>query len=247
MNGDFKKEVKEIERLIKEDNVEELSKILYSNENLRNNFNKLNHNSIIPCYPFPDFVYKILLHFAVKQRCLKVVEYLLSQDFVDKSICNTKEENIYYIICLMKGEEELFSIIERKVPHKLILSKILDTKTNLFHLVCEKNTLFIVNRIYEILESLQIDLTTIKKSIMNYGIKNQDFEVIKYLLSIDGIRVNGDLLFQAIGFCNFEIIVYLLNIYLNQFVNRKKISQKTISLRSAYHHFHSLIAIKPHQ
>ena len=101
-----------LKRLIKEDNVEELSNFLNSNELLRKNFN--------------TFLYRNdkewpLLHAAVREKSQKVVEYLLSQDFVDKTICNSNNENIYFVICRIRGAEELFSIIERKVSHHLLL------------------------------------------------------------------------------------------------------------------------------
>ena len=85
------------------------------------------------------------LHIAVREKSQKVLEYLLSQDFVDKTICNSNEENIYHITCKLRGEEQLFSIIERKVPHKHLLNNS-NTNSNAFHIACELNNIFIVKK-----------------------------------------------------------------------------------------------------
>ena len=191
-----------IEELIKEDNVEELSIILDSNDNLRNNFNCFLSSLEIP-----------LLHFAVQENSERVVEYLLSQDFVDKNITNYNDENIYHIICRIRGAEELFSIIERKVPHHLLLD---NSKygINAFHIACEKNNIFIVKRI---LETLQFNLTPIKTYAINWARQNNDIDVIKYVLSIVGILLNDDFsLLGVLGDSNIDLIVYLLNIFLCQ-------------------------------
>ena len=66
-----KEEVERLERLIKEDNVDELSILLNSNHNLRNNFNTFQiHQYNIFTFETP------LLHFAVRENSQKVVEYL---------------------------------------------------------------------------------------------------------------------------------------------------------------------------
>ena len=217
-------EVKKLERLIRDDKVDELSNILNSNDILRNNFNTFLTNRAAKAP---------LLLYAVRRKRQKVVEYLLSQDFVDKYICNKYGENIYHVICGVKGAEELFSIIERKVPHHLLLNnsnyngmnELIDERTALdiflfkrdvFDIACEKNNVFIVKRVHEILETLQLDLTPIKNSAMEYATRNKDIEVIKYFLSIYGIQLKYDLLFEAIRSSTFDIIVYLLNIYLCQ-------------------------------
>ena len=192
-------------RLIKEDNVEELSTLLSSNDRLRNNFN----NSLSLECP--------LLHFAVQENCQKVVEYLLSQDFVDKTICDEIGENIYHVICRIRGAEQLFSIIERKVPHHLLLHNSLGEK-NAFAIACKENNVFIVKRVHEILETLQLDSTPITNWNIIYALRhNHDIEVIKYILSIDGIQIQIEVeLFYAIHFLTFDIVVYLLNVYLCQ-------------------------------
>ena len=204
-----KEERERLERFIEEDNVDELSKILNSNHNFRN-FNYKYR------YQLP------LLLFAVKTNCQKVVEYLLSQVFIDKTICDTTGGNIYHVICRIRGAEELFSIIERKVPHHLLLDKILGGM-NAFDIACKKNNVFIVKRAHEILETLQFDLTSIKRNAIYYAIENDDIEVIKYVLSIDGIQLDTSILGRAIeNFkfdiveLNIEVVVYLLNIYLCQ-------------------------------
>ena len=203
-------EVRRLKILIKEDNVDELSNILNSNDNLRNNFNMFLSSKN------PTFTQMPLLHFVVQEKSQKVVEYLLSQDFVDKTICNFNGENIYHVICRIRGAEELFSIIEKKVPHHLLLdnSHHLLSGKRVFLIACKLNNIFIVKRIHEILESSQVDLTPIKKRALKYAINNQDIEVIKYILSIDGIQLNDDILFRALGYSKFEVVVYLLNIYL---------------------------------
>ena len=109
-----------------------------------------------------------------------MVEYLLFQDFVDKSICNEEGENIYHVVCKIRGEEELFSMIERKVPHNLILNHSLYGNIA-FDFACEFNNIFIVKRVYEIMQSLQVDLTQIKNNAMQYAIKNKYIKVIKYI------------------------------------------------------------------
>ena len=161
-------EAKELERLIKEDNVDELSKILNANKNLQNYFNSSNKGA--PFQPrFP------LLLVAVKEKSQKVVEYLLSQDFVDKSVCNSMGENIYHVICRKRGAEQLFSIIERNVPHHLLLDES-DSEVNAFDIACKKNNISFVKRVHEILESLQLDFTPSKfikkvRCTMHYAIK----------------------------------------------------------------------------
>ena len=199
-----------LERLIEEDNVNEVSKILNLNHKLRNNFNKF----IISKMP--------LLLFAVKSNCQKVVEYLLSQDFVDKTIRDTTGENIYHVICRIRGAEELFSIIERKVPHHLLLNNS-SFGMNAFHIACKENNIFIVKRVHEILQTLQFDitlqqfdLTSIKRNAISHAIENDDIEVLKYVLSIKEIQFDASILFRAIENSKFDVVVYLLNVYLCQ-------------------------------
>ena len=67
---------------------------------------------------------------------------------------------------------------------------------------------------HEILETLQLDLTQINYDAMYHAIINNDFEVIKYVLSIDGIRLNDDILLRTIMSSTFDVVVYLLNVYL---------------------------------
>ena len=194
----------ELERLIKEDNVEELTIILNSNDIIRNNFNTFLCDSLNRKIP--------ILHFAVEENSQKVVEYLLSQDFVDKSIVDTNNENIYHVICGIRGAEELFSIIERKVPHLLLLHNTMDG-INAFDIACKENNIFIVKRVHEILETLQqVDLTSIINNAMKYAIIDNDIEVIKYVSPIDKIQ----LLFEKIRNLPFNIVVHSLNIYLCQ-------------------------------
>ena len=204
-------EVKRLENLIKEDNVEGLSNILNSNENLRNNFNTFlssgQQRIYLPTEGIP------LLHFAVMSISQKVLEYLLSQDFVDKTICSYTEENIYHIVCRLRGEEELFSIIERKVPHNL-LSQNFDLNVNTLEVACANNNIFIVKRVYEILKSLQLNFTHTKNRSLGWALYNGDIEVIKYVLSISAIT--NESLLTAIGRFNIEIVVLLMNAYLCQ-------------------------------
>ena len=202
-----KEEVKRLEKLIKEDNVEELSNILNLNENLRTNFN--NFLSSFDSLP--------LLLLSVQLNAQKVVEYLLSQDFVDKSIISYRDENIYHVVCRIRGGDKFFSIIERKVPHNLILNSSCyysDEGMNAFHYACELNNIFIVKRVHEILESLQVDLIHIKNNSRDYAVRNKDIEVIKYILSI--VQINDEVLFDAIENFKIDIVVYLLNVYLCQ-------------------------------
>ena len=212
-------EVKRLGRLIEEDNVDELSNILNSNEILRNNFNS--------CTAGRSFSKLPLLLYAVQEKSQKVVEYLLSQDFVDKYICNSLGDNIYHVVCRIRGAEQLFSFIERKVPHNLLNNSLNETngrkvfdishyRRSAFHIACKENTVFIVKRVHEILESLQANLTIIKNNTMYYAIKNNDIEVIKYVLSIDGVQLKDDILYEAIRSLKFDIVVYLLNVYLCQ-------------------------------
>ena len=199
-----------LRKLIKEDNVEEFERILNSNKLFQNTFNTL---CVTPKFYEPELPILLL---AVKDKSQKIVEYLLSLDIVDKTICNIKGENIYHIICKIRGAEELFSIIERIVPQNLILNNSF-LGGNAFHYACKKNNIFIVKRLYEILESFQVDLTQIKNYTMRFAIKNKDnIEVIKYILSIDGIQLNDADIFLAIKFLNIDIIVYLMNFYLCQ-------------------------------
>ena len=112
----------------------------------------------------------------------------------------------------MRGAEELFSIIERKVSHHLLLNNSY-FKWNAFDIACKSNNVFIVKRVHEILETLLLDLTPIVNNAMEYAIINKDIEVIKYILSIDGVQLNDDLLLRTIMTSKFDIIVYLLNVY----------------------------------
>ena len=208
--ANVKEEVWRLVKFIKEDNVDEVSKILNSNDNLRSKFNSLYYFSNIPergLYgEFP------LLHIVVQAKSQKVAEYLLSQDFVDKTIRNFDNENIYHVICRIRGAEELFSIIERKVPHHLLLNNSYVGR-NPLNIACERNNIFIVKRVHEILQSLQVDLTPFKRKL-GFVLENDDIEVIKYVLSIDGIQLNDSTLYRAIGNFKFDIVVYLLNSYL---------------------------------
>ena len=197
-------EVEQLIRLIKEDNVKEVSNFLNSHDYFRDNFNIIQEM---------NFLSTPVLHIAVHEKSQKVVGYLLSQDFVYKSICNSNGENIYHVICSIRGEEELFSIIEKKVPHEILLDNS-NNKVNAFHIACEVNNIFIVKKVYEILASLKVDLTQIKLNVMNYALNTDDIDVIKYILSIDGIYLNNRLLFVAIKSSKFDIVVYVLNNYL---------------------------------
>ena len=220
----MEEEKREIRRLIKEDNVEEIEGIFNSHKLLQITFNTLHNDYLEAEQPLLRFTIRKpkepLLLFAVQEKSQKVVEYLLSQDFVDKSICNRGGENIYHVVCKIRGAEELFSMIERKVPHNLILNEAhygnLRFGKNVFNDACEFNNVFIVKRVYEIIESLQVDLTHIKNNTMKYAILNKDIEVIKYILSIDGIQLNDEVLFDAIEFSTIDIVIYLLNFYLYQ-------------------------------
>ena len=163
-------------KLIKEDNVDELTKILISKE-MQHNFN----------VPYSRTQQPLLL-FAVEIQSIKVVEYLLSQDFVDKFICNSDRENIYHIVCSIRGKraEKLFSIIESKVSHLLLLNNT-NYKMNAFQIACHENaTLFIVKRIYEIMKNLKVDL------------------------------IDEDVIFDSIRYSKFNKVVWLLNAYLYQ-------------------------------
>ena len=178
------KELERLERLIKEDNVEELTTILTSDENLRNNFNTFRSR-----YNQPNVVSFILilplLHIAVYENSQKVLEYLLSQDFVDKTIRNEHRENIYHAICRTKEiTEQIFSIIERKVPHHLLLDSGLLQRNIPFEIACEMNNLFIVQSVHRILEKFcsKDDLISILNNASDYVIRNKDIQVIKYLL-----------------------------------------------------------------
>ena len=52
---------------------------------------------------------------------------------------------------------------------------------------------------------------------MHNALRNKDIEVIKYVLSIDGIQLYDDVLVLAINFYStFDIVVHLLNVYLCQ-------------------------------
>ena len=192
-------EKRKLRKEIMEDNVEEFKRILNSNKLLQNTFNKVRiqiQTSLEPEQP--------LLLFAVQEKSQIVVEYLLSQDFVDKNICNGEGDNIYHVVCGM----------------------------NAFHIACQLNNVFIVKRVYEILESLQLDLTEIKNNAIKYAIRNEDIEVIKYILSIDGIQIDEEVLFDAVGYSKIDIVVYLLNFYLCQSIPSH--------LHNQFHIFHFL-------
>ena len=229
-----KKEVERLERLIKEDNVEELSNILNSNEKLRNNFNNFR---IYPKCKLP------LLHFAVHENSQKVLEYLLSQYFVDKTICgDNSEENIYHVVCRIRGANELFSMIERIVPHNLIYT--LDrygVRAVVFYIACLENNIFIVKRVYEILKTLQPDfaIQDDHETISSCALENQDVEVVEYILSLGGIQLNDNTLFQAIRYSKFDIIVYLLNVYLCQSIPSLLHNQFHIFQFSNHHHYNN--------
>ena len=219
-------EIKRLEGLIKEDNAGELEKILNSNHSLQNCFNrqyfKTTSQSFSSNFFHEIFLGRSLLLLAVKEKRQKVVEYLLSQDFVDKNICASMGENIYHVVCKIRGAEQLFSIIERNVPHHLLLMDSID-RMNAFDIACKENNIFIVKRVHEILESLQLNLTPIKcrtineikNSAIGFALNNKDIEVTKYVLSMDRIQLN-DRLFSTIEYLKFDIVVCLLNAYLCQ-------------------------------
>ena len=200
-------------RVIREDNVNELSTILNSNENYRNNFNTFQARMMNS--QRAHFMFMPLLHVAVQQKSQRVVEYLLSQDFVDKNICNAYGENIYHVVCSMRGAEQLFSMIERNVPHHLFLNNS-NFRINAFHIACKENNIFIVKRMYEIMETLKVDLTQTKLLAMKYALLGQDFDTIEYVSSIEGVQLNDNLLLQSIRYSTIEIVVHLLNISLRQ-------------------------------
>ena len=193
-------------KLIKEDNVKELTKILNSNE-LQQNFNVLLSDTQQP-----------LLLFAVEMQSIKVVEYLLSQDFVDKFICNSKRENIYHIVCSIRWmrAEKLFSIIESKVSHLLLLNNT-NYKMNAFQIACHENaTLFIAKRIYEIMKNLEVDLSHFTRGAMDFALRFKDVHMLKFVSFIDGIKLHESVILNAIGFYKFDVVVSLLNAYLYQ-------------------------------
>ena len=176
------REVDRLERIIRGDYIAKLTKFLNSNEHLRTNFNTFRtYNTKLP-----------LLILAGQEKSRKVIKYLLSQDFVDKTICNANRENIYHIVCRIRGAIRLFSIIEKKVPHHLLLDYTLDA-LSAFYIACKENNISIVKRVYEILESLQVDLTKIKNNSMRYTLSN-NIEVIKYVSSIPGVIICVNLL-----------------------------------------------------
>ena len=205
----------DLQRIVSEDNVETLTNILNSNDNLRNNFNRL-HTTNPVIFHIQSLGRMPLLHLAVFFKSQRMIEYLLSQDFVDKRVAGSNGGNVYHIICAKRGEEELFSIIEQKFPHHLLLNN-LHNGRNAFHIACQSNNVFIVKRVYEILESLKLNLTSITKSAIKYAIRNRDIDVLKYVLSsIHGIQLNDDVLLEAIKYIQFDIVVHLLNFYIRQ-------------------------------
>ena len=68
-----------------------------------------------------------------------------------------------------------------------------------------------MKRVNEILESLNFDLSHIKKHKIDYLLKVNDIEVINYVLSIDGINLNILHLWSAISESKFDIVVSFLN------------------------------------
>ena len=133
----MEEEKRELKRLIIEDNVEEFARILNSNENLRD---KLKPIRFPPDLIVPMNVFKQpLLLFAVEENSKKVVEYLLSQDFVDIklfAIHYFESKRCKYLSCCMwdKRSSGTFSIIERKVPHNLLLQKSLYNASRFYFL-----------------------------------------------------------------------------------------------------------------
>ena len=225
-------EYNELFRLIRDGNVDELAKILTlnSNENkilmpvssskssiFSKIFNLSLHSSFHNFNTLHSQYQPPLLHVAVLERSQKVVEYLLSQPFVDKSICNSTGENIYHVVCSMRGAEQLFSMIERNVPHLLLLNQS-NNGINAFQIACKENNIFIVKRVYEILESLKVDLSPITRGAMTFAIKNkeEDIEFIQYISSINRNQLDGLILLKAMKSSTFNIIVYLMNVYLCQ-------------------------------
>ena len=189
--------------LIKEDNVITLTKILNSNE-LQQNFNILHSRTQQP-----------LLLFAVQMQSIKVVEYLLSQDFVDKNICNfSNRENIYHIVCSIRWmrAEQLFFLIESKVSHLLLLNNT-NYKMNAFQIACYENaTLFIVKRVYEIMKNLQVDLIHFTRGAMDYTLRYKDVELVKFVSLIDGLKIRDDKILDSIVYTKFEIVQLIFSI-----------------------------------
>ena len=215
---EVEEEVKRLERLIAEDNVEELSTILNSNEYLRNNFNTFN-TLLDPEDEFTEFP---LLLLAVKLQSKKVVEYLLSREFVDKTIRDNSGENIYHVVCSIRGAEDLFSIIERNVDHKLIFDKshhhfslLSIYQFTAFDFAIKESNLFVVKRLFEICSELSMKAPK-KNSLFRKVLYNKDFEVLKYISSFDGVILDDKTLLEAIGGLPLDFVIYLLNFYLRQ-------------------------------
>ena len=59
-----------------------------------------------------------------------------------------------------------------------------------FHIACHKNNLNIVKRVYEILESVKVDLTSIKNLSLYYALPSGDIDIIKYILNNPKIKFN---------------------------------------------------------
>ena len=193
-----------LEVLIAEDNVDELSNIINANANLKYTF-----DIIITSHQKQP-----LLLFAVQENSQKVLEYLLSQDFVNKKVCNQRGENIYHIImCEMSdGAEELFKLMERKIGLFRLYNNFIDC----FFRACKKNNLFIVQKMHRLLENLQVDFTNIKKNANRFAIMNKDIEVIKYIISIYGMQLDDNFILETIRYSILDFVVYLLNAYLCQ-------------------------------
>ena len=214
--------------LIKDDLVDDLAKILSLNE--KNNFN-IHLPTETP-----------LLHVAVQRKSQRILEYLLSQDFVDKSICNEYGENIYHVICSMRGADQLFSIIEKKVPHHLLNTP---HTRNAFHIACAENNIFIVKRVYEILASLKVgkirpenhfkhlnhnedgnkfskkEFETMWENRMWYSAcENANLDVVQFIFSLKGfqpeiIDITGKnaLLFVCSFNSNIKVIKYIHKLF----------------------------------
>ena len=102
-------------------------------------------------------------------------------------------------------------MIGRNVPHHLLLND----SQSAFHIACCENNIFIVKRVHEILESLNFDIIQLK-NILCTILNVNDMEVIEYLLSIDGIKLNICHFLEAIKSLKFARVVYLLNFFLRQ-------------------------------
>ena len=73
-----------------------------------------------------------------------------------------------------------------------------------------------MKRIFEISSELSLEAFIDRGELFEKVLYNKDFEVLKYISSLDGVILKDETLMEAIRELELNIVIYLLNFYLRQ-------------------------------